>query len=200
MKKSDFINKLRQKLSILPPEDLERSIEFYVEMINDKIEEGSGEEDSVAQIGSIDEIATQIISEAHLSSIIKNKVKPKKLFRTWEIILIVLGSPIWLSLLIAVLAVAVSIYIVIWAIIISLWAIELALLISAVGTIISSILFIIRGFFATGIAMIGISFVCAGITVLAFFLFKTVTKGIFILSKKLLLAIRSIFTRREDKE
>ena len=53
--------------------------------------------------------------------------------RRWLIVLLALGSPIWLSLLIAAAAVVLSLYIVLWSLILSLWAVELSLAVAALA-------------------------------------------------------------------
>lgn len=40
MKKEEFLAELRSKLSGLPKEDIDNRIEFYNEMIEDRIDEG----------------------------------------------------------------------------------------------------------------------------------------------------------------
>ncbi len=59
MNKSEFISALEQKLKGLPREDVEQSIAFYEEMIQDRMEEGLSEEEATAAIGSVEEIAAQ---------------------------------------------------------------------------------------------------------------------------------------------
>ena len=50
---------------------------------------------------------------------------PKRPLRAWEIVLIILGSPLWLPLLVAGAAIVISVYAVIWSLVIALWAVEL---------------------------------------------------------------------------
>ena len=64
MNKQDFLKELSRALSGLPREDLEERLAFYSEMIDDRMEDGLSEEEAVADIGSIDEAASQIIESA----------------------------------------------------------------------------------------------------------------------------------------
>ena len=123
MNKQKFLNSLQKRLSHLPRKEAEERLTFYSEMIDDRMEEGLSEEDAVAAVGTVDEIASQG-SEESLGARAREKASPKAP-RAAEIALLVLGSPIWLSLLIAVFAVALSLYIVLWALTLSLWALEL---------------------------------------------------------------------------
>ena len=56
MNKQDFLAALRGLLNDLPAEDIRRSLDFYAEMIDDHMEDGMTEEDTVdlkATSGSI---------------------------------------------------------------------------------------------------------------------------------------------------
>ena len=95
MNKQEFLSELRSVLSGLPQDDIEERIAFYGEMIDDRMEEGLTEEEAVAEAGNINEIKTQIVADIPLQKLVKEKVKPKRALRGWEIVLIVLGFPVW---------------------------------------------------------------------------------------------------------
>ena len=86
--------------------------------MDDRMEDGIPEETAVCEIGTVDELVSQIIADIPLGKLVKEKITPKKKLKAWEIVLLVLGSPIWLSLLIAALAVILSLYVVLWSVII----------------------------------------------------------------------------------
>ena len=67
MSKTDFLIKLREMLLGLPQEEISDRLMFYGEMIDDRIEEGLAEEEAVAEVGSVDEIAAQILEETSVS-------------------------------------------------------------------------------------------------------------------------------------
>ena len=94
MTKQEFIEALRARLSGLPQKEAEERIGFYIEMIDDRIEEGLTEEEAVANIGSVDEIASQIVGEIPLSKIIKENIKPKKKVNAFTITLRILPKAI----------------------------------------------------------------------------------------------------------
>lgn len=197
MTKQEFIAALRVKLSGMPEQDVEERLSFYSEMIDDRIEEGMSEEDAISQIGSVDEIASQIISEIPLTKIVKEKIKPKKRLTAWEIILLVLGAPIWLPLLFAAISVFFAVYIVIWSVVISLWAVEIAFISCSFGGVISGVICAICGRIPAGIAMIGAGITFAGLSIFLFFGCKGVTKGILLLTKKIALGIKNLFVKKE---
>ena len=78
MYKNEFLTELRNRLQGLPQDDLDNRINFYEEMINDRMDEGKSEEEAVAEIGSVDEVVTQIASETPLLKLVKEKAKPKR--------------------------------------------------------------------------------------------------------------------------
>lgn len=120
MKKEQFLALLRKRLKGLPSREVEERINFYSETIYDRIEEGYTEEEAVRAAGDIDTIAQQIKCELTSAKSERNGKNTK----SWEILLLVLGSPIWLSLLIVAFAVALTLYAVLWSLIIVLWAVE----------------------------------------------------------------------------
>lgn len=200
MNKQEFLDKLRKGLFGLPQNDIEERLIFYSEMIDDRMEEGFTEEEAVCGIGTVDEVISQIIAETSLPKLVKEKVRPKRALRVWEIVLLVLGSPIWLSLLIAVFAVIFSFYVAIWSVIVALWAVEATLVASVVGSVLSSAVLIVKVNAISGIAMLGTGIVCAGLSIFLFFGCKEVTKGLLFLTKKMILGIKSIFIKKENVE
>lgn len=199
MTKIEFVLELNEKLSGLPQDDLQERLEFYSEMIDDRIEEGLSEEDAVRDIGTIDEIVAQILAETPLVKIVKDKIKPKRKIGAWEIVLLVLGSPIWLSLLIAGISVFLSLYVVAWALIVSLWSIFAAFVACAFAGVAAGIVFSIFESALTGIAMISAGVVCAGLSIFTFFGCKEATGGISRLTKNIVLAIKKRFIKKEEK-
>ena len=135
MNKQEFLAELRKGLCGLPQDDIEERLTFYSEMIDDRIEEGLSEEEAVSAIGDVEEIVRQTAADIPLAKIAKERIRPKRQLKAWEIVLLALGSPIWLSLGIAAAAVILALYISLWALIISLWAIFASLVIGAVVSI-----------------------------------------------------------------
>lgn len=200
MNKQDFIASLRIKLAGLPEKDVQERLSFYEEMIDDRVEDGLSEEEAVRDIGSAEEIAQQIIAETPLVNIVKEKIKTKRNLQPWEIILLILGAPIWLSLLIAAFSVIISVYISVWAIVISFWAVFISLTACAVCGVGVGIGFIFIGNTLTGAAMIGAALVCAGISIFLFFGCQSATKGTVWLAKKTVILIKNCFIKKETAQ
>ena len=121
MSKQEFLDALKEHLSGFPKEELDERFDFYSEMIDDRIEEGLSEEEAVAAVGSIQEVAEQIISEASDAKSGDGDHKGRRL-KVWEIVFLAVGSPIWAPILAAV-------FVTVWALVLSLWAVELPCLI-----------------------------------------------------------------------
>ncbi len=198
MTKIQFENELRRALSSLPEKEIENSLAFYREMIDDRIESGMSEEDAVGNIGSPADAAREIKLNLPLPSLIKTKCKAKRSLRIWEIILLILGSPIWLSLLVAVFSVVLSVYIVIWAVFISFWAVDLALGATALGGI---LLFAVTIFhsFPTALLYLGMALFSAGAFIPLFAICRRSTVLFVKLSVKMTKLIKKIILGREKK-
>ena len=98
MNKEQFINAVRQRLTGLPKADVDRYLDYIREMIDDRMDEGMSEEEAVAMMGSPEYTASQLLMDipapaARLEQPRSREMKP------WMILLLVLGAPLWLSLL-----------------------------------------------------------------------------------------------------
>ncbi len=198
MNKKKFLSELRKLLTGLPEAEIEERIEFYSEMIDEKKEEGISEKEAIKSLGSLDEIASQIIIETPIYKIAKEKIKSKVEMR-WEIILaIILGSPIWISLLVALLAVVFSVYVSVGAVIISLWAVFVSVLASGFGVAALGFANIFAGNSPEGVAMIGAGIVCVGLSIFVFLGCKAVTKGFSWLTKKIVLTVKNALRKERE--
>lgn len=197
MTKVKFLMLLHERLAGLPLDEVEERLSFYSEMIDDRMEEGLSEEEAVAAIGTVDEIVVQIIADIPLTKIAMDKCKPKRRLRAGEILLLALGSPVWLSLLVAAVAVVFSLYISAWAVIASVWAVFVSLVGCAVGCIVGGIGFTVLDHALTGLAVIAAGLVCGGLAVFTFLGCRAVTKGVLILTKKTVLWMKKSFAKRE---
>lgn len=196
MNKLEFLAQLREALSGLPKEDIEERLDFYSEMIDDRIEEGLSEEEAVSQIGEINEIVSQIVADTPFYKIVKKRISKRKKLSALEIILLALGSPIWLSLLVAALAVILAVYVSFWAIIISLWAVFVAVAACTVAGFLGGITLALTGNVLSGIALIAAGFVLAGIGIFLFLGCKLITKAILLMTKKTGIAIKNCFIKK----
>ena len=163
MNKYDFLSIMQQRLVGLPSQEVEERLCFYSEMIDDRIEEGVAEEEAVAALGSTDEVAQQILADIPLAKVIKESVRSKRRLTALEIILLILGFPVWLPLLLSAVAVVFSVYAALWAVIICLWAVFVSLVGCAVGGLIGGIVILVTGRPLAGMALVSAGLVCTGL-------------------------------------
>jgi hypothetical protein len=111
--KTDYLNRLAACIAQTPGTEILKALSFYEEMIDDRIEDGISEAEAVAGLESPEAAAQTILNELPPvpRTVVKTRRRSEPLFWT----LLILGSPIWLSLGIAFAAVAFSGYVVIWA-------------------------------------------------------------------------------------
>ena len=197
MRKQEFLAQLRKGLSGLPQDDIEERLTFFNEMIDDQMEEGLSEEEAVSAVGTVDEIVTQVVAETPLAKIAKERIKSKRRRSAGEIVLLVLGSPIWLPLVIAASVVILSLYISLWVVMVSLWAVFVSLAAGSIGGVLLCIIFAIGGSVASGIAMLAVGIVCAGLSILMFYGCTAATKGILMLTRKMAIWIKNCFIKEE---
>lgn len=198
MTKLNFILSLSEKLSALPKAELEERLNFYTEMIEDRMEEGLTEEEAVAAVGDIDEIAAQIVEEYPLGKLAAGKLKNRGKMKWWEITLLAVGSPVWVPLLIAGLAVVFSLYVCLWALVISAWAVGASFLGAGFGGVVSGVALIATGDVYQGLLLIAGGLVCAGLAVFAFYGCKAATRGALWLTKQSGAWLKRCFVKKED--
>ena len=197
MNKQDFLKELSRALSGLPREDLEERLAFYSEMIDDRMEDGLSEEEAVADIGSIDEAASQIIADTPLPKLVRERIRPKRKMQTWEIVLLILGFPLWFPLMIAAMVILLSVYIVIWTVIISLWGAEISLIISAAAFFAAFAVRLIQGDPTQALLFLSGALVLTGLSILLFIAFKALTRGAAWLTGKIALGVKGLFLKKQ---
>lgn len=200
MTRLEFLAALREALSGLPQEDIEERLNFYAEMIDDRIEEGVDEAEAIEALGSVGTIAEQTLREIPLTKLVKKKVKRERKMKAWEIVLLALGSPLWITLLVvAFVVLVVTTYALLWVLVAVVWSLFAALAVMAVGLVALSIVWMVTENVFFGLAILGAGLVCAGFSVLLFLGCIAATKGGAILSKKIFIGIKKMFVRKEKK-
>lgn len=133
MRKADFLKKLKRRLWALQRKEKQSTLQYYKEVIEDRIENGMEEEAAVASLGSAEALAEKILSDAQEQGTVTSG--KKILFLT----LLILGSPLWLSLLLAAFSVVLSLYIVLWSLVFSFWAVIVSFGVSSIACFFFSI-------------------------------------------------------------
>ena len=150
MDKNTFLQTLQKRLKGLPEEDVLRTLDYYREMIEDRMEEGLTEEEAVADMGAVDEIAEPLLPKS-----------TKRKRSAWEIVLLVLGFPVWFSLLAAVAAVII-------AIVVSVYAVDICLAACCLGGVLGAVVYLVQLHWTGAVFLFGAGLVCGGLAILCF--------------------------------
>ncbi|MEG0570072.1 MAG: DUF1700 domain-containing protein [Oscillospiraceae bacterium] len=203
MTKQELFSVLGEKLSSFPKSEIEKSFEFYDEIINDHIDDGKTEEEAVAALGAVGDIMADIVQGISLPCLLKsslNKTRPKSNHKALWIALIIIGSVVWIPLLLAALAILLSVYIVIWATAITVCCVVLAFGLSGLAFLVGSILIISAHELSVVLLYLAAALVCIGICLMlikpmVLFIKKLAVFTLFVTKK-----IKSLFIPRREKE
>ncbi len=199
MKKEEYLDQIRQLLQSLPPEDLERSLAFYAESIDDRMEDGMSEEEAVAAMESPESAANAILLEQPLSTLVKARVRDRRKKSALEILLLALGFPLWLPLLLTALALAFTFILLAWVLVLVPAAVCLALWISAIALLFGGALSLTKIALPAILAAPGAVLILAGLAILAGFVVVGTVRLAVLLSKAVVRGIKSLLIRKEDK-
>ena len=189
MRKREFLEELRSRLSSLPKNEVDDRIDFYDEMIDDMIDEGKTEEEAIEAIGGIDGVMKKIAQDTSIVTIVKEKIKPKRSLRAWEVILLILGFPLWFPLVLTFLILSFVGYVLLWVLVIVTYSVEVTLI---SGTALAFIKFFVEiGEKNLNVGFIGISLLCLGGAILMFYACIMATKLSFKISKSILVSIKT---------
>ena len=202
MTKQEFLASLREGLRGLPPADIEERIAFYDEMIDDRMEEGLTEEEALAELGSVESVIAQIAAETPLVKLVKEKVRRerKRSGKGLTTVLLALGSPIWVSLLIAAFAVVLSLAAAAWSVVISLYAAALSLAVGGVAFVAFSVVYILRGNIPGAAFAVGAGMAAVGLGLLLLPACNALAKGLVKGMKKLMLGFKSLLMGKKGAE
>jgi len=195
MTKNEFFDEIREKAKGLPEDKIYKAIQYYDEMIEDAKEDGKTEEETISGFDSPEKIAKDLIGDTPLPAIIKEKIKTKQKrhMSAFEIILLILGFPLWfVGLLLFGLFVGL-IYFAIWLVDGLLWFGNFVVANVSVCSFAFSVMNFVTGHFLAGLFFLGFSFVLSGVSILYFILAKLITKLFGKLSKLIARGVKLIF-------
>ena len=198
MNKEDFLHALQDRLTGLPQADIQKTLDYYAESIDDRVEDGASEEQAVSALGSLDDIVSQTLDGVPLTALVKEAVRKKRAPGALEIVLLILGSPIWLSVVIALLAVVLALYVSLWAVLLSLAACALALVAGGIFGIVEAVLCFATVRPLQGVLLLSCALICLGLSVFLGALTVLAVKGTLRLTKAILRKTKSLFVRKEE--
>lgn len=198
MNKQSYLEQIRRLLQRLPEEDRERSLAFYAESIDDRMEDGMSEEAAVATMESPEKAAEAILMDMPIPKLVKARVKERRMGAA-EILLLALGFPLWFPLLLTVLILGLTAYLLVWAMVLALGAAVLALGLSAAALLVAGVYSIIKAVISLGVLNFGAALVLTGLTVLLGFVLVWAGKLAVKLGKWMVRGLKALLIRKEDK-
>ena len=197
MRKQEFIEALEDRLSGLPQAELDKHLDDYSRIIIEQVSEGVSETDAVAELGSVETCARQILSEVPLWKILKERIVNMRRPQTWQIVLLAVSAVIWLPLLLVSLAVVLCIYAVAWIAILVAWALQLAMGGCALAGMVLGVMDAVRGVVFRGIVLIAAGVFCVGLSLFVFIGCRSVTRAGLRTVRKLTFDLKNLFSRRK---
>lgn len=168
MSKEAFLQSLERLLKSLKKDERKKFLSFYNEMIEDYMEDGMTEEDAVKHVGTPGSIAEEILSNREVAA-------PKSMstgMKVVVILLLILGSPLWGSILLAggLLALAAVMlvlcgYFLIWCIPLMTGSVCIGTLVLGIVSLAGSPLVMFNSA-SLGVTQIGMGIMCAGVCML----------------------------------
>lgn len=181
MNKAEFLNELKKQISEYPAEETEKSMEYYAEMIDDRVEDGMTEAEAIASLGTVESIANQIKCELPITTLVKQRAKEQskgKKMPAWAIILLILGFPLWGGIVIFILGMIIMFYGLIWSMDIMLWSVVVSLGAGALTGIVGFFVSLFRLSLGSAVFYLGAGLLCGGLGIFIFFGTFLTTKGI----------------------
>ena len=178
MTKADFLQLLERALAQLPEEERRANLEYYSELLDDMLEEGMTEAEATAKLGS-------------------TRMKPKSGWTPLAIVLAVVGSPVWVPLLLLAAALVLSLFVSIWALGVAAVAVVVGLAVAVVAAPILAI----RAAVLTlplGLLLLGGGLVLLGLCVLGGLMAVELCKLLWQLTVWLAHKIKGLFIRKEE--
>lgn len=202
MNKHAYLARLQDELQQrdVAASEIEAAVEFYDEAISDRMEQGADEHDAVAEMESAELAAQAIVEDIPPVRRAAMRLGATHERRALATVLIVLGAPVWISLLIAGVLSALAVYVSIWSIIASLWITVVSLAVSGIASIPYLVYAAGNGAAATGMFCSGLRLVLAGVGVALVPAVMSATKGLVWLSRRFVRWITHFFVRAANGE
>lgn len=195
MKKDEFLDTLKSRIAQLPKDEIDKQLAYYSEMIDDMVEDGIEEAHAVEKLGDMSKIAQTVLQETPLPVLMKSRVRPGGGWTALSIVLLVLGSPVWLPISLALLAILLAVYLVIWSVIVVLFAAVLAIALSGIALI--AAVFIVPATILQKIFAFGAGIALAGLSILSFYGALAVAKELVRLTAVIAKWVKSLFIKKE---
>ncbi len=189
MKKEEFLSQLKKEIETLSAKDVDDVINYYNELIQDRIENGENEEDVIVSLGAIDIIANNILEEKKNTPKVETvkpeivnekentKTNEKKNWSASKIILVILASPLLLVLLIIILSLLIALLGIIFGLFVASISLIFAGCVGFIGSFVHMAINFPSGLIQLGLSLIIISLCVLLINCVCPFVFKLIKTG-----------------------
>ncbi len=216
MTKHEFIYALRCRLQDLPVPETEPHIEYYTEMIEDRIDEGMTEEEAVADIGTLDEIehririqcgrqAAEDTTDSFRGWLARMRLKlhwdgPLKAWQVIILVLVIMSIIPLMGTLLGVIFSGFGIVLGLWTAVmgmmLGIYAIVGGLFAGGIGIMVAGIVQLVQQQTGEGLFMLGVGFVLLGLSALALWVVILLTKLLIKGVRRLMEWIRGLSKKR----
>ena len=193
MNKQEYLGALEYALAQMPPEEREKHLAYYDELICDMCEDGMSEEEATSRLGDPNAVAQELLAALPLATLVKTRIRSGGSLSPLVIALLVLGFPLWFPLLVSCGAVVLSLIITMWALFVSYAAVVFALGLCAVATPLALVFGFAEG---SPLVLIGLALTSAGLCVLGALLIPPLFRGLTALCRAVVRSVKSIFIKK----
>ena len=191
MNKVEFLKELELNLFKMKDSEKNKFITYYDEMISDYIENGMVEDEAVKKIGTPNKIAQELMGEYDSVKLNLPSFGSKSL----NIIITIIGFPLWGSVLLTVALLVLSAYILLWCIPIAAGAGCVGFLASAIVGIVGAP-FVIAQSISIGVIQLGSGIASIGISLLLGIATIASTKKFISITKNFNIKLVALFKRK----
>ena len=198
MNRQEYLDDIKEKLLGLSEEDIDKALEFYMEALDDRMDDGLTEEQAINAVGSADEVAEQILMDTPLPKLVSATVKPKRALKAWEIVLLVLGAPLWIPLVAMLFGIALSVVCVLFSLMIAAIATVFGLIVGGIVAAVAGLTGLFVGGGITVVAKIGVGLIMVGLGALLFLPCKSLVLWLFELCGRFFKWIKKQFIKKKN--
>ena len=160
MNKQEFLAALARELEPLPREERERTLTYYGELIDDRLEDGQDEGEVIQSLGAPKAVAEELLGEE------EQPLAPNRGLRVWLVVLLVLGFPLWGSLLLTAAVMVLCVFLCLFLPAFVLGVLALSFLAGAVLGVAGTPFLIADTGLAAGLFQLGLAIGMLGLAVL----------------------------------
>lgn len=142
MNKQEYLSELQKRISALPESEQQKTLDYYSELIDDKVEDtGLNEEEVISKMENPRKVASNVMGDVKISTVIKNSTKAiKDKMKGENVWLVVLLCVFAFPFIVAVLSAVFAVFVAIYAVAISIFLASISIAVGGVAIILSAIL------------------------------------------------------------